>query len=603
MKKFEVGLIFASGMLAGNLLAQPFYPTTVTKLIQDINTANTNNQDDTIFLGNREFILTQPNNDDNMEGYNGLPSIQPDNGHSLTIKEGKILRDGSVTTPGFRLIRVAPQAQLLLQKVHLENGLANDDNDSDFPGNGGGAILNDGTLEIEQSAFFNNQSTSLTIFGDAGGGAIYNGGVIISIEDSIFSGNSSAFDFGGAILNNVDVATGTIPGSINLISRTTFESNFAAVNGGAIANIAGSVITTIADSTFFGNIAGGGGALFNGPGPSIITSIINSTLANNFAIGTITSIQTVSALGGAIQNFGTISSILNSTIAYNSAASSSTPPAQNGSGGGIFTTAPGSIGNIESTIIARNFAQQGNGPDIFGDPLNSSYDLIGVGGDGNTFTNNMSNNLVGSYATPLNPLLGPLKDNGGPTFTMALLSTSPAIDAGRNPNMLPFDQRGAPFVRSFGGQTDIGAYEVQVFPVPPMVEKVFDPSEICIFDKTTIAITLSNPTAIDVSIFSFIDLLPTHLRIVRGSAFSTCGVEPVVSGRLITLSGGSIPANGSCEIELQVKACDRGSFTNHIRVGALQTSNGPNDYPAIARLEVIDSDNKSSSCESDYSLE
>ena len=57
------------------------------------------------------------------------------------------------------------------------------------------------------------------------------------------------------------------------------------------------------------------------------------------------------------------------------------------------------------------------------------------------------------------PLLAPLADNGGPTPTHALLPGSPAINQGSSTESN--DQRGAPFVRNFGGGVDIGAYERQ----------------------------------------------------------------------------------------------------------------------------------------------
>jgi hypothetical protein len=57
------------------------------------------------------------------------------------------------------------------------------------------------------------------------------------------------------------------------------------------------------------------------------------------------------------------------------------------------------------------------------------------------------------------PLLTSLADNGGPTQTMSLRVASPAINAGANPDTLPFDQRGSGFPRTNFGATDIGAYE------------------------------------------------------------------------------------------------------------------------------------------------
>src|SRR4029077_19791568 len=66
------------------------------------------------------------------------------------------------------------------------------------------------------------------------------------------------------------------------------------------------------------------------------------------------------------------------------------------------------------------------------------------------------------------PMLGPLQNNGGPTFTHALLPGSPAIDAG-DPNFTPppdYDQRGPGFVRVFNGRIDVGSFEVQPTPTP-----------------------------------------------------------------------------------------------------------------------------------------
>jgi hypothetical protein len=65
------------------------------------------------------------------------------------------------------------------------------------------------------------------------------------------------------------------------------------------------------------------------------------------------------------------------------------------------------------------------------------------------------------------PNLGPLQDNGGPTFTQALLPGSIAIDAGDN-NFIPsfYDQRGPGFDRIVNGAVDIGAFEVQGVPEP-----------------------------------------------------------------------------------------------------------------------------------------
>ncbi len=84
-----------------------------------------------------------------------------------------------------------------------------------------------------------------------------------------------------------------------------------------------------------------------------------------------------------------------------------------------------------------------------------------------TFGGNLDSDNTCKLATAqldtigVNPLLGPLQNNGGPTQTHALLKGSPAIDAGSSTS--PFapcpavDQRG--FLRPMGMECDIGAYE------------------------------------------------------------------------------------------------------------------------------------------------
>ena len=90
----------------------------------------------------------------------------------------------------------------------------------------------------------------------------------------------------------------------------------------------------------------------------------------------------------------------------------------------------------------------GSGPDLLGAFTSNGYNLIGLD-DGNTgFTDGVLGDIVGSGA-PLNPLLGPLANNGGPAFTCALLCGSPALDTGDDslpgaPLSLTTDQRGLP---------------------------------------------------------------------------------------------------------------------------------------------------------------
>src|SRR5262249_41121260 len=92
-------------------------------------------------------------------------------------------------------------------------------------------------------------------------------------------------------------------------------------------------------------------------------------------------------------------------------------------------------------------------PDLSGSVSSQGHDLIGdaSGCEGFDPTDLLD----------LDPLLGPLQDNGGPTLTMSLLPGSPAIDAGDNTGAPVWDQRGHGFRRIVDGRIDIGAFEVQ----------------------------------------------------------------------------------------------------------------------------------------------
>ena len=142
------------------------------------------------------------------------------------------------------------------------------------------------------------------------------------------------------------------------------------------------------------------------------------------------------------------------------------------SGGGIDNASaavPSSSITLTNTLVANNEAA--TGPDYFGTVNFSDHNLIRIA-DGSSGFNAAGPNpdLLGSAANPLDPHLGQLGDNGGPTQTMALLPGSPAIDAGDNsvPSLAgSFDQRGQGFARVSGSTIDIGAFEVQQPPSPP----------------------------------------------------------------------------------------------------------------------------------------
>jgi len=166
-----------------------------------------------------------------------------------------------------------------------------------------------------------------------------------------------------------------------------------------------------------------------------------------------------STCGGGIWNnsTGTIS-LSNSTVSNNSVSSI---------GGEIVNNSTGPF-NVKSTIVALN-TDAGSGPDVSGTFGSQGFNLIGID-QNNGFST--ATDLKRGAASPLDPKLGALHDNGGPTDTRALLTGSPAIDEGISNGLissLTTDQRGVGYARivnkaapnaTGGDAADIGAFEL-----------------------------------------------------------------------------------------------------------------------------------------------
>jgi hypothetical protein len=113
---------------------------------------------------------------------------------------------------------------------------------------------------------------------------------------------------------------------------------------------------------------------------------------------------------------------------------------------------------LHNTLISGNFSGvTGTTRDDVSGRLDadSDYNLIGDGTGMTGLSDGVNGNLVGSASDPIDPLLGPLHYNGGPTQTMALLPGSPALNAGDPGQLGVPDQRGV--VRT--GGVNIGAYQ------------------------------------------------------------------------------------------------------------------------------------------------
>lgn len=321
----------------------------------------------------------------------------------------------------------------------FENNTATGNNSFD----GGGAIHTTKSLTIQNTTFRNNTYT-----GDShGGGAILATGGTISVSDSVFEGNQGGGNGGGAIAISRDFFEPEL-----IVTRATFRNNQTVGDYGNGGAISANGNLEVRSSTFDSNRANGNDTFGYGSGGGI--AVINSdlvlenvTLSGNRANGN----------GGAVYYRADSSALLgNVTIASNIADANANG---NGSGGGIYSTGDGT-GNdldLENSILAGNTGNAG--PDC-GGYINSGvgHNLIQTVGADCTLGGVTTGNIIGQ-----NPLLAALANNGGPTPTRALLTGSPAIDAGApGTSCATTDQRGvARFDGNYDGivRCDMGAYE------------------------------------------------------------------------------------------------------------------------------------------------
>ena len=273
--------------------------------------------------------------------------------------------------------------------------------------------------------------------GQEDGGGIYNCFGTLTVIDSVITGNRissghGSFGYGAGIYN--------CPSSTLTLINTTISNNSALI-GGAICN--GGTLT-IVDSTIGGNVArqheGGGIANYG------TLTITNSTFSGNIARSSLLGSVAGGILnGGLFQSSGTLA-INNSTLSGN--------VARGGKGGGIFNV-KGSTVVLQNSIVANN-----TGGNCHGAVTSHGYNLSSDG----TCDFDRAGDL-----NDTDPKLGQLRNNGGPTKTLALLPGSAAIDSG-NPNgctdgkgnLLKTDQRGEPRPdKEDESGCDRGAYERQ----------------------------------------------------------------------------------------------------------------------------------------------
>ena len=373
----------------------------------------------------------------------------------LTTGELLVTRSITISGPGAenlavngnnqsRVLHIASGQTVTISGLTITNGHATD--------SGGGLYNDHAALTLNNCVVSDNSAT-----GNLGGG-IHNDGkdvghATLQINNCLITNNS-----GGIYNDALQAGTATL-----VITYSTLSNNGpgeAINNDGWSCTFCGNGTTSveITDSSITSNP---GGAIYSDTGRQncggscpVTISITNSTISGN---------------GGGVRN-----STLSDTVVSNSTISDN--------GSGIYNDNGAIAASVYNTTMSNNGVeiQNFNAPVL----VAVSHTIFNVSPGGHSILNdfgtvtsygyNVSSDDGGGYLNGTgdqinaDPMLGPLQDNGGPTFTHALLPGSPAINAG-NPNFTPppfFDQRGPGFDRVVNGRIDIGSFEVQEGPTP-----------------------------------------------------------------------------------------------------------------------------------------
>ncbi len=393
----------------------------------------------------------------------------------------------------------------------------------------GGGIFNEAPMTITSSEILDNLSNSQ-------GGGIFNLQSLVITETTIDENQASGT--GGGIYN--DGVNGSRTASIQ-IERSTVSNNRSSIRGGGIYNTDEIVTTNV---TISGNTAAASGA-----------GVYNTPHSTSNAIGTFTA--------------------TNTTIAQN---------ATDGTGGG-FSNFTNGVATLRNTIISNNSARKGN-DDVQGAFVSLGSNFIGDVGNATGLQNRLNNDQVGTTASPFDAVLAGLADNGGATFTHALLPGSLAINKGDNSGGEPADQRLG--IRPVDNTADVGAFEVQnntisIADVPDIIEgdggQTFVSFVVLLSQAAAETITVDFVTEQDTAKES-----SDYLR-----AAGTLTFEPGELAKVITVEvNGDISSEDDESFKVRLSNATNATITDAEAVGTILNEDA---YAEIGNVAILEGDN------------